>query len=87
MQHPDMSIIFLRACESFYYLLPCFPVVDATLTRVRMLRIGSSGEVGVAFEGFLRPCLLDGVTLPQVVIVDIEVCRSSIRRDSQVILE
>ena len=86
MQHPDMSVIILRACDSFYYRLPYFPVVDATITRVRMARIGSRGEVGVAFDGFVRPCLLDGVTLPQVVIpevsFDIEVCRSSIRRES-----
>ena len=71
MQHPAMSVVILRSCDSLYYTLPCFPVVEVTLTRVRMALISPNGEHGVAFDGFVRPSLLDGATLPQVVTPDV----------------
>lgn len=62
-----MSVIVLSAFESFYYRLPCFPVIDSALTRVRMSLISSHGENSAPFDGFLRPSLLHGIQLPQVV--------------------
>ena len=65
-QHPAMAVVvILRGCESFYYNLPCFPVLDARLTRIRMASMNESGKQGVAFDEFCRPALLHGVTLPQ----------------------
>ena len=41
--------------------------MKAKLTRVCLAQISRSGEVEVAFDGFVRPCLLDGLALPHFV--------------------
>ena len=56
-----MKLMILRGCDSIYYSLPCFPVVN--VTRVSMARMCEDGRKNITFDGFVRPVLLD-VTLP-----------------------
>ena len=79
-----MTAVVVEAFESFFYNLPCFPIVDVRvrLTRVRLCSVNALGQLSAQFDGFVRPSLLKGVALPQtvtpVVSFDIEVrCHAS----------
>ena len=65
-----MSLFIMRACESFYYRFPGFPVIEPALTPVRMAPM-RNGEQTAAFDGFVRPSLLNGVVLPQFVTPEV----------------
>ena len=67
LETSGMSAIVRSAFESIYYRLPCFPVIDVRLVRVRFCLIDARGEHGPELDGFVRPSLMDGVTFPQMV--------------------
>ena len=77
MQHLDP----LSVRDPFYYKLSCFPVVEAMLTRVCLAQISRSRKVEVAFDGFVRPCLLDGLALSHFVTptISLDIGSSRIR--------
>ena len=70
-------VVTLQAFESIYYHLPCFPVLNVLLTRVRFRRVNHTDGRLVEFDGFICPSLLDGIVLPHLVTLtlsfDIEV--------------